>query len=366
VKASDIIAQLRAVLPKLSDDFTDSVSITSLVRSGSTVTATTSSNHGLETGNYISITGAFEANVITSLTRDGSVVTGVTTDNHDLTAPGLGQPKIFDFNKAVVSGATESEYNGTHELTGVTNRKTFVYAVSGTPTTPATGSPVLLQDTGYNGRVEVTVTSKTTFAYEITTTPNSPAVGTMLAKKEARVSGAVSLTRAIRGYTEQAANSLWAFVVVGDVTVSKDRSIFNDATQTISKQDEWRQRLIEPFSVFIVIPATDSISARPARDKAEDVRPLLYQSLLGVGFPTTLTNQGWSLVTAAGDRFVGETSGNALYIHEFRFERVVDVTYEDTSLPDDNNAFRDFNFDATIEGTTGDLDADIDLDETPL
>ena len=366
MKASDIIAQLRAVLPKLSDDFTDSVTITTLTRSGSTVTATTSAAHGLTNSDFVSVTGAFEQNTITSLTRDGSVVTGVTTDDHDLTAPGLSQPKIFDFNKAVVSGATESEYNGTFELTGVPNRKTFIYAISGSPSTPATGTPVVLQDTGYNGRFEVTVVNATSFTYEITTTPNSPAAGTMLVKKEARVSGAVSLTRAIRGYTEQSASDLWAFVVVGDVTVSKDRSIFSDATQTISKQDEWRQRLIEPFSVFIIIPATASISARPARDKAEDIRPLLYQSLLGVGLPTTLTNQGWSQVTAAGDRFVGETSDNAIYIHEFRFERVVDVTYEDTSLPDDNNAFRDFNFDATIEGTTGDLDADIDLDETPL
>jgi hypothetical protein len=42
-----------------------------------------------------------------------------------------------------ISGATETEYNGTFTVATVPTADTFTYAVSGTPTTPATGSPVL-------------------------------------------------------------------------------------------------------------------------------------------------------------------------------------------------------------------------------
>lgn len=369
MKAEDVIKQLRAVLPKISSVFTDTVAISSLTRSGSTVTATTSANHGLVNDNFVSITGAFEPNTITSLTRSGTTATVVTAADHDLTEIGIAQAIIYSFNQATISGTAETDYNGEFNVLSANNRRTFTYAVSGSPSTPATGTPVLFQDTGYNGRFQVTVTGKKTFTYEISTTPTSPAQGTILAKKEARVSGAVSLQRAIDGYTKQDDGKLYAFVVVGDVDISKDRSIVNDATTTMSAQNEWRQRLIEPFSVYLFVPSTGSISARPARDTAEDVRALFYQSLLGAKFPTTLADDVWSLVTANGDRMVGESSTKAVYVHEFRFERIIDATYADTSLPDNNVAFRDFNFDSVIEfgiEGTGDLDADIDLDDAPL
>lgn len=369
MKTEDIIKQLRAVIPTISDSFTDSVSIASLTRSGSTVTGTTFSNHGLETGNFVCVDGAFEGNVITSLTRSGTTATATTTVDHDLTEIGESQVIIYPFNQPTVSGATETDYNGTFNVLSADNRRTFTYTVSGDPSTPATGTPVLLQDTGYDGRHQITATGKKTFTYEIATTPTSPAQGTMVAKKEARITGAVSLQRAIDGYTKQDGGDLYAFVVVGDVDISKDRSIVNDATSTMSAQNEWRQRLMEPFSVYLFVPATSSISARPARDTAEDVRALFYKSLLGVKFPTTLADDVWSLVTATGDRMVGESSTKAVYVHEFRFERVVDATYADTSLPDNNTAFRDFDLDSVIEfGEVGtaDLDAEIDLDDSPL
>jgi len=369
MKAEDIIKQLRAVLPTVTDYFTGSSAVSSLTRSGATVTATTSANHGLVSNNYVTITGAYEPNTISSLTRSGDTATATTAADHDLTEIGTGQANIYPFNRATVSGATETDYNGTFNVVSANNRREFSYTVDNAPTTPATGTPVLLQDTGYSGRHQVTVTGLKTFTYTITETPTSPAQGTILAKKEARVSGAVDLSRAFRGYTEQCADEMWCFVIVGDVSVSKDRATLSDSVQTISSQDEFRQRLIEPFSVFVFIPATSSISARPERDMAEDIRAYIYQSLLGVTLPSSLNDAGFSQVSATGDRYVQQTANDAIYIHEFMFERVVDVTYEDTALPDSTVAFRDFNFDAVIdfgiEGT-GDLDADIDLDDSPL
>jgi hypothetical protein len=51
-------------------------------------------------------------------------------------------------DKVVISGAVQTEYNGTFTISNVTTN-TFDYTVSGTPATPATGSPVLTTKNTY-------------------------------------------------------------------------------------------------------------------------------------------------------------------------------------------------------------------------
>jgi uncharacterized phage protein gp47/JayE len=70
---------------------------------------------------------------ISTLTRVGSTATATTASAHNL-ASGTTLDSI--------SGATETEYNVTSPVITVTSATTFTYAVIGTPSTPATGSPV--------------------------------------------------------------------------------------------------------------------------------------------------------------------------------------------------------------------------------
>ncbi len=69
---------------------------------------------------------------ITSLTRLGSIATAITSVNHGFD-PGM---------VATVSGVTEPEYNVSEAPILVINDTTFSYAVPGTPTPPATGTPI--------------------------------------------------------------------------------------------------------------------------------------------------------------------------------------------------------------------------------
>lgn len=69
---------------------------------------------------------------ISSLTRTGSVVTAVTNADHDL-ATGMA---------VTISGAVETGYNGSYNIIA-TDYNEFTYTISTTPTTPATGSPVV-------------------------------------------------------------------------------------------------------------------------------------------------------------------------------------------------------------------------------
>ncbi len=372
IKASTIIAQLQSILPTQTALFTNAdITISSLVRSGSTVTATTSTSHGLTTGNYISVLNAKTPITISSITRvndsgigaTGSTVTVVTATEHDFT-------EGFDYT-CEISGATQSAYNGTFDILTVPNRKTFTYHIDTQPVTPGTGTPVLLNNntTGYNGRYAVTVTGTTTFTYTITETPNSPAQGTPVLRSGVRVSGAISWERARDAYTKQAPDKLWAFVVLGDNSISKDRNITTDALTTLAYGDDYRQRMISPFSIFVYAPCVNEVAGRAVRDQMEDVRVALYKSILRAKFESVLAATNVYVVTCAGDRFVDYTG--AYYIHEFVFEMVCDITIADTVAPSFNRAFRNFSLifnDPDIDDSNNIImqTLDIDLDDVPL
>lgn len=68
---------------------------------------------------------------VSSLTRSGSVITAVTSTVHGL----------VNADTVVISGATQSEYNGKWVITFI-NTTTFTYVITGTPATPATGTIV--------------------------------------------------------------------------------------------------------------------------------------------------------------------------------------------------------------------------------
>ena len=67
---------------------------------------------------------------ITSITRVGSTATATTASDH-----GLGSS-----NTVTISGADQTEYNLTDVSITVTGTDTFTYTVSGSPTSPATGT----------------------------------------------------------------------------------------------------------------------------------------------------------------------------------------------------------------------------------
>ncbi|MGD8499269.1 MAG: hypothetical protein PVJ86_01400 [Phycisphaerales bacterium] len=369
MRASEVVEQLRRELPKRTDLFTDSLQITSLTRSGSAVTAVTSAPHNLSNGDFVVIDGAKELNPITSLTFADGIASAITQNNHDLTLASANQVRFGDFsdyNYADVTGANEAEYNGIYLLSAVPNRKNFSYAITGSPSSPATGSPALEQEGGYNGRFEVTVVDPTTFIYQISTTPISPAGGTITGYANARISADVSLKRVIQNYTAQARDKYWAFAVLGDVLAVKDRNVLTDAIGEDSVQSEFRTRLIEPFRVFVIVPSIYDSSARSYQDNMENVRGFIYNSLAGFIFGTALTETPWCKTSPTGDRFVEEASPEAFYIHEFSFQRVVDVTYPDTVGDPRSGAFRDVSLTTGYAHGTGELTADINLDEQPL
>lgn len=372
MKIEDVIQQLQCTLPIYTDALTDNFDVSAAIRTGTTITIATTQPHGLSTGNYALITGARNPISISGLGQTGGIATATTSEDHDLTF----NQQEFNYQQYTyieIAGANEAQYNGIHRLRGVENRREFSFEVDSGSPSPATGTIYLLQTgRGYNGWYQVTVIDPNTFTYESTEfAPNSPAQGAIKAKLRPRISGGVNADEVIRAYTKQidagAIRVLWAFVVMGDKIANKDRTVNTDATSSFDRGAEYRQEFIQPFSIYAIFPATNSIVARKERDDADELVLPLCKSLLRLKLPTGFSEaEGHSGATFLSDRF--SLYNNGIYVHEYTFETTGYITYNDTLAPEDSFAFRDIslNFKSIFNPDQIAMTANIDLDEDQL
>ena len=81
----------------------------------------------------------FRDQISGGITRSGQTATFTSTDVHRLSTG----------DKVTISGAAQAEYNGVFEVT-VSSTTVFTFTVTGSPVTPATGSPVLRKNPNIN------------------------------------------------------------------------------------------------------------------------------------------------------------------------------------------------------------------------
>ncbi len=365
MKAQEIVQRLALRLPMFTDAFTTNYNIISLTRVGSIVTATTDSPHSLKVSNQINIVGAESPIALLTLTRAGAIGTLNTDGPHDITKFSIGAQSVE------ISGANESEFNGSFVLLSRPNRETLTFAMPDTGATVATGTPLLLNGSsifqGYNGLFAVdSAPSSTTFTYNITTTPSLlSATGTISARTLPRISSGISLERILDAYTVQTKlKDVWAFVILGDVIASKNRAIDSDASDNQQRGNEFRQQLIQPFTIITLAPATQEIVARAARDQAEDLFRPLCQSILFSKFDSGLHVGAQNPVMFVDHGFAFYDT--AIYGHSYAFQTVADLTFDDTIGYDADVAFNDISMSMGVDIGTAVLLADIDLDDVPL
>jgi hypothetical protein len=366
MKIGPVIQQLREELPNYTDKFSTISSVDSLVTSGTTATATTTTAHGLSTGNQVYISGAVDQAIITSLDLVDNVATARTASDHGLLID-------FDFNTQStdpdvrVIGANESEFNGIFELLSVPNRTSFTYAIQ-SPDATATGTIRSFDYSSYRffGAKQITVTSPTEFTFTVTSGYDGDIGGTILVHSAIRISGAATLDRADQSYTKYGEDQYWAFVIGGTTTSSKDRNILNDSVATSSRGVRYRLRLIDDFSIAVFAPSSSSISARAQYDDLEDIKINLFQSLLRFVPEQQYVSEENFEITFFNSEIA---SYNTSYIvGSYSFQVLQDVTYGDTIK---NRTFfpaRDIDYTMGIDfdGADGDdLEFSIDLDDDP-
>jgi hypothetical protein len=363
VLASDVVNQLAALLPKYTDKFTDDVEITSITRNSTVMTALCKNVHNMDIGDIFNLLNAPTSHTSSSLTRSGTVGTIVFTTDHDLTDAIVSTIEIVS--------ASESEFVGTFSILSIPNRRTVTFTMADAGPTTANNGVVhgigsyLQQYDGVYQVTDVLDVGKFTFAHSNASLADP--VGTdIIARVKPRISASVDADRAAAAYTQQESDDkFWMFVVLDDVESSKSRHIQSDAVDNIGRGAEYRQQIMQPFSVYVFMPAAAQIAGRAARDEAENLFQPICKSLLFSKFDSGLFAGAQGPV-----HFVRHGLYNydtAIYVHVYAFEQVVDIVVDDTVGDELDVAFRniDFTLYPQLDGT-GFMTAGVDLDEEEL
>ena len=357
MKLADIINQLRAILPKYTDVFSNVVGISSISASGGVATIDTTAVHGLLTGVGVTISDVQTHTAISAVSKDGNVYTFTTSADHDLT---------YGWHTEVtLSGFTDAAWNDTLTLVGVPNRRTFKVRSSNSLPSLNTNEILLeVRSDGVNGRWQITVVDSDTFTITGDILNGTYSGGSI--SSNPRISGAVTVERAIEEYTEQGLTDYWLFVVMSDAAVSKDRTTYSDATATRTTGNDMRLRLVDGFSLYILVNTTEDIAAIDAVDVCRhDLFLPVLKSVNGVRFDTGLTGSSdFKTILLGHNAF---DYNRAVLIYEFEFQSVMDLTDSDTVEDLDSRAFRDIDYTHEIgSDDTEDMTAEIDLDEEPV
>lgn len=107
MQTSQIVHQIKAVLPKYSNDFSDNINITNISISGTNITYTTDGNHHIENGNTFLVCDIKNYYEITSLKKYGSIAVALSTNDHNI---------IKTANTVEMVGASDAKYNGVKNI----------------------------------------------------------------------------------------------------------------------------------------------------------------------------------------------------------------------------------------------------------
>lgn len=360
MKLRPIEQRLEAVLPLLTDRFTDEVALASVTAAGTTATATTSEAHGLDVGQSVAVVGVAAPVAIASATRAGEVLTVTTSTDHDLTERW--------FPAVTLAG---DEFSGEFPLLTVPNRRTFTVEVPDSGPVAAVGPHELtepLSYRGYSGVVTVTSTpTDSTFTYELPQALTLPGVGlNMRVVVGARIYSAINIERALavfegREFDGLPAGQLALFVTGAGTQANRDRTALNDGVSSAGVSGDNRQQFLQSVVCVVCQRVTHDLSGADAWDAMQDTARLVIQALAGWAPATEYARD-----SGAKLRFVSHDVlqyDSAVYAHVVEFQKLGEISNEDLEIEPNTVAFRD------IIGTitaAGPLSMTIDLDEEPL
>lgn len=359
MKMQEVANHLRQYLPARTDRFHDILPIASISATSTVATVTTSANHGLVSGHVVALVGVETRTPIAAVSKSALLTTFTTSADHDLTEGNPDTPDVALF------GFDAGDWNASHELVNVANRRTFtVKNLFAEPT--LNGSEVLLEPNrvdGINGTYSVTVASKTTFTISgsFVAGTYTPVGGKVIGNP--RIFVAASLERATAIYLDQP-ERFACFVIPGEAVVSKDRASLSDAVAAKAEGDTLRLRLLDEFSIFVYAPCSDEHAGELAVDicRHELLGPIIH-SLYGLKFDTGLAcpESDFRLVLTGHGIFFYNP---AYLVHGYHFQAPSDLTDDDAAERNQSRAFRDI--DLSILGAHTPLTATVNLDEDPL
>ena len=360
-----LVEHLMTYVPRLTNLFNTQFDASATV-SGSTVTFTTASAHGLSVGQNITVGNALYNNILVSVVDNGDgTATFTTSDNHDLVEP--LQPA--DPQTLQLSGV--GAWDGIHQIGEVPNRKNFTISFpDGVVTLPTLTATSYIQEDRplglSGGQTVATVPTATTFTIEVSSNiPPLPSGGidSVSIQTGINIGSAENANQARHAYTINSERTPYLFVVMDGSITSKDRRTETDAVATISSTTNSKLVTLQNFSILFVQNSSDQNNAQLAQDLAHStVKAVLYNALYGFDFAEGIEP---SLCVPVGDGPMMYDSATIGHAYDFQVPVSIDESFAFDFI--ESAAFRDI--DMTLFNNNDEeapLDDNINLDKEPL
>ena len=342
---NEVVFHLQKYLPSVSARFSDQI-IGTAAAVGATVTVSATA-HGLSVADSIVVSGGVFSNLLVDVVDNGDGTVRFETDQeHDLT-----EPKFHADPTELTLDGFGSVWDGAHNIVAVPNRKYFEIAFpAGETVLPALSTEILVEprSAGILGdQVIATVPDADTFTFEVAGVPLLPtgSITGFTASSRMRIFGAADFKRATDLYNKQVEDDHALFVVMGDVTVSKDRNTSNDAIGAFAAQNFQKQTNLNNFSTVVFIPTKEDIAGNEAQQAAYGE---IYRALLSVlyGFQFEDDETALTYVTVSAGHGAGEHN-TAYYVHVYDWQRPDVISAAQGFNLDPDVAFRDI--DTTLD-----------------
>jgi len=335
MKISDVVTQIRTILPKYTNRLGDLLDISDItVTDGNLATITTSTPHNIPVSHAVTLADVKSETSITGVSQDGLVFTFTTAIPHDLT---------LDWQETVnLIGFTDTDWNNSFDLVSVPSRLTFsVRSTNTMPTLTASENLLEVKASGVNGSFLATVIDTTSFSISGSFDDGGYQGGQV--SDAVRVSGVIDIDRAIEEYTKQTINDLWLFVAPVDAEVSKDRNSLSDAISSLTSGAALRMRILDGFNVYVVGSTVDDISGVNTLDLCRhDLLLPILKTLFGTVFTSGLTG-GEDFKTVFAGHGINRYN-RAVLVYEYEFQVAMDLTGNDAVEDEDTRAYRDIDY----------------------
>lgn len=349
MKLTPLVMLAAMRVPALTDIFSDTLAVSSMaVDAGGLVTINCSAPHGFAINSQrgICVVDAQVPNPIVDLSEfDNGDVLVETEFPHELTTtPDATEYEAWD-GFAVISGTGVVGLDGNRQLVSVDTPTTFRVRPSTDVTLPGSipgaAKHLARLEVGLPGWHVATATTTTQLTFPCPAsvtrdfTVTSPKIVTNI-----RVWGAVDLEHALSLFVRDDDNETpvpgqgYLFITpLPQARLSRDFNARSDATTEIQPGAAVRQRLLDGFEVYAVLPSERSGGAVACMDKAHgSILRAMMRTFNGLRLPYTefaLPDPFVTMMTSHGmARFT-----RANYCHQYAFEATVQITNADCAPP---------------------------------
>ncbi len=324
MKALDIEAHLRAILPTKISGFSKSISV-SAAAVASNVMTVTATNHSLKVNDTISLIGIQSTQALTFISVVGIQAAFTSASSNDLT---------LCFNNSVTLESNDANYNGDFRLVAASERKNLAVEVALFSDDPT--DPVNLVEKDLANLNEVfqvaSVIDANNFTVVVSYRDTVDLGGGEIVKlSKVNVASDIDADRFSEVYTKQAINSNWLLITPNGSSISRSRNINSDFSERIEGGDDIQLQSQETFSIFAFIPTGDKINGIAASDYCRnELKIALLKCLLGWQ-PEKVFNASYDLVNFLGD--APDSYDTNTYAHRYEFSVTSVLNANDAYFP---------------------------------